>query len=79
VDLVSISELRNHVGEIVDRVERGETVMITRAGQPVAELRPVRKPRLATEQLLVRCRRLPAVNVSDFRSDIDALLDGHLW
>lgn len=76
---MSIRELRNHGGDVVDRVERGETVTITRSGRPVAELRPVRKPRLAAEELLVRCRRLPAVDPSALRTDIDAVLDSRLW
>jgi Antitoxin Phd_YefM, type II toxin-antitoxin system len=33
---VTIRELRNHGGDVVDRVARGEPVTITRAGQPGA-------------------------------------------
>jgi len=76
---VTIRELRNHGGDVVDRVERGETVTITRSGKPVAELRPVRKQRLTAEELLVRCRRLPAVDPSALHADIDAVLDSRLW
>jgi hypothetical protein len=36
---VSIREPRNHGGEVVDRIARGEQITITRAGRPVAELR----------------------------------------
>jgi prevent-host-death family protein len=77
--LVTIRELRNHGGDVVDRVERGETVTITRSGKPVAELRPVRKQRLTAEELLARCRRLPAVDPSALHADIDAVLDSRLW
>jgi prevent-host-death family protein len=76
---VTIRELRNHGGDVVDRVERGETVTITRSGKPVAELRPVRKQRLTAEELLARCRRLPAVDPSALHADIDAVLDSRLW
>ena len=38
---VSIRDLRNHGGDVVDRVARGERVTITRAGRAVAELRPL--------------------------------------
>jgi prevent-host-death family protein len=77
--LVTIRELRNHGGDVVDRVERGETVTITRSGKPVAELRPVRKQGLTAEELLARCRRLPAVDPSALHADIDAVLDSRLW
>jgi prevent-host-death family protein len=35
---VTIRELRNHGGEVVDRAKRGERLTITRAGQPVAQI-----------------------------------------
>lgn len=33
-------ELRNHGGEVLDRVARGEVLVVTRDGAEVAELRP---------------------------------------
>ena len=76
---VSIRDLRNHGGDVVDRVERGETVVITRAGKPVAELRPLRKKRLSAEELLERCRRLPHVDPRQLREDVDAVVDASPW
>lgn len=72
---VSIRDLRNHGGEIVDRVARGERVTITRAGSPVAELRAIAPPALSAEVLLERWRGLPAVDPAALRADIDATLD----
>ena len=78
--LVTIRELRNRGRRrLVVPVERGETVTITRSGKPVAELRPVRKQGLTAEELLARCRRLPAVDPSALHADIDAVLDSRLW
>ena len=37
----TIRELRNHGGAVIDRVLAGETITITRDGEPVAELRPI--------------------------------------
>jgi prevent-host-death family protein len=48
---VSIRDLRNHGGDIVDRVAQGEQVTITHAGNAVAELRPVSAPPLSGSQL----------------------------
>ena len=38
-------ELRNQVGEVLRRAEAGETLTITVAGRPVAELGPTRHSR----------------------------------
>ena len=35
-------ELRNHVGEVLRRAERGERLTVTVSGRPVAELGPIR-------------------------------------
>jgi prevent-host-death family protein len=36
-------ELREHVSEVLRRVEAGEELVVTVDGRPVAELRPVRQ------------------------------------
>jgi prevent-host-death family protein len=72
---VTIRELRNHGGEVVDRVARGEQVTITRGGKPVAELRPVSRPPLTAETLLARWHRLPPVNYRVMRAELDELMD----
>jgi antitoxin (DNA-binding transcriptional repressor) of toxin-antitoxin stability system len=71
---VSIRELRNQGGDVVDRAARGEQITITRSGRAVAELRAVRPP-LSAEALLTRWRRLPAVDPENLRADVDELLD----
>jgi prevent-host-death family protein len=75
---VSIRELRNHGGDVVDRAASGEEITITRAGKPVAELRPVSPPALTADALLARWRQLPAVDPAAFRADVDDLLDSSL-
>lgn len=74
---VTIRELRNKGGEVVDRAARGERVVITRSGRPVAELRSLRPP-LTVEALVDRWRHLPPVDPAELREDIDALLDWRL-
>jgi antitoxin (DNA-binding transcriptional repressor) of toxin-antitoxin stability system len=74
---VTIRELRNHGGDVVDRAARGEQITITRSGAPVAELRALRPP-LSAEVLLGRWRRLPAVDPGRLREDIDRVLDSTL-
>jgi len=41
-------ELRNQVGEVLRRVEAGETLTVTVAGRPVAELAPAHRRRWVT-------------------------------
>jgi prevent-host-death family protein len=74
---VTIRELRNNGGDVVDRAARGEQVIITRSGRPVAELRPLRSG-LSAEELVDQWRRLPRVDPAELRADIDALLDWRL-
>jgi prevent-host-death family protein len=75
MDEVTIRELRNRGGVVLDRVSRGETLTVTRDGRPVAELRPLSRQPAGAAQLLERWRRLPAVDPGRLRSDIDALLE----
>ena len=75
---VTIRELRNHGGQVVDRVARGEQITITRAGKPVAEIRPVDRPPLTAEALLARWHRLPPMDHRALRADIDETLDATL-
>lgn len=75
---VTIRELRNHGGEVVDRVARGEDITITRDGHPVAELRPVSRPPLTAEILLTRWHRLPSVDYRTMRAEIDEVMDAAL-
>jgi prevent-host-death family protein len=78
MDTVTIRDLRNHGGDVVERVEAGERLMVTRDGRPVAELRPLRSRGIAARTLLERWRRLQPVDADAFRRDIDAVLDQSL-
>ena len=42
---VSVAEARARFSELLDKVEAGETVVITRRGQPIADLSAHRRPR----------------------------------
>lgn len=74
---MSIRELRNHGGEVVDQAANGERIEITRGGRPVAALVPL-EPDLPAEVLLERWRRLPPVDPDQLRADIDEILDPSL-
>lgn len=72
---VTIRELRNQGGAVVDRVQRGEPVTVTRDGAPVAQLTALPRHALTAAELLRRSRHLPYVDPVALRSDIDAVLD----
>lgn len=75
---VSVRELRNQGGHVLDRVQRGETLAVTKDNSPVAELRPIGRRSLATAELVARARRLPKVDPERLRDDIDASVDQSL-
>jgi prevent-host-death family protein len=71
---VSIRDLRNHGGEVVERVIAGEIVTVTRSGRPVAELRPLQRTTLKAPTLLARWRSIPAVASADLKRDLDSII-----
>jgi prevent-host-death family protein len=75
---VAVRDLRNHGGEILNRVAAGEVLTVTRDGEPIAELRPLPRRPLPASLLLQRWRRLPAVDPVRLREDIDSVLDSTL-
>ena len=68
-------ELRNHGGEVLDRVARGESLVVTRDGSEVAEIVPLRRRTPATAQLIAARRTLPTLDLDDLRADLDQILD----
>jgi prevent-host-death family protein len=72
---ITIRELRNHGGRVLERVARGETLTVTRAGRPLAELRPLPPGALPADELLRRWRGLPPVDPNRLRADLDGVSD----
>lgn len=58
MDKVIVSDTKSHLSELLDRIERGERILITRRGKPVAQLIPVAHP------------RKPMPSLSSFRAKI---------
>ncbi len=69
-------ELRNDSGEIMRRLDRGETFIVTRNGVPVGELTPLRRHRFVTADAAVAVfRNAPSVDAARFRTDLDSVAD----
>lgn len=75
---VSMRELRERGNEVVSRVERGETLTVTRNGVGVAELRPLPRPGLSATELLLRWKQPLTVDPDALRADVDATIDSGL-
>ena len=77
---VTIRELRNQGGRVIDRVEAGEILTVTRDGRPVAELRPIDRLRPTTAEVLERRRRMNLVRLdpAEVRAELDAIIDPSL-
>ncbi|MBV9063665.1 MAG: type II toxin-antitoxin system Phd/YefM family antitoxin [Alphaproteobacteria bacterium] len=63
---ISIAEAKAHLSELLDRVEAGQTVRITRRGKPVARLVPEakKKKRIDVEALRKFTESMPRQPVS---------------
>ena len=69
-------ELRNSSGDIMRRLDAGETFIVTRAGKPVGELSPLRRQRFVTADTVASLfHRAPAIDPDRFRADLDAVAD----
>lgn len=72
-------ELRNDSAAVLRDVQSGQTLVVTRNGTPVAELRPIGKSRFLPRQALVEAARLaPVIDAQRFRADLDALADPYI-
>ena len=71
---VSIRDLRNHGGEVIDLVIGGQDIVITRSGRPVAQLVPLRA-RGTARSVLARWRVIPGLDFNALRADLDSTVD----
>ena len=71
-------ELRNDNAKVIDAVQAGETFIITRNGEPVAELRPARISRstfVSREELATSAVAGVRIDRHQFRADLDQQID----
>jgi prevent-host-death family protein len=74
---VTMLELRRNAEEIVDRVRRGEALVLTYRGRPVVRMEPIKSARAGTDDPFYR---LPQIADSEASSvdneEIDKLVYG---
>jgi len=78
MESVSERHLREHSDDVLDRVARGETVIVTRDGVEVAELRRRPRPSPPASDLIRRRRNLPEVDPQAVAGDADNVVDATL-
>lgn len=71
---ISQRELRNNSAEVMDAVEHGETLIVSRNGVPVAELRPLpRRALVATAGLKQAWADGSRLSYAAMRAEMDEL------
>jgi prevent-host-death family protein len=71
-------ELRNDNAKVIDAVVAGQTFVVTRNGEPVAELRPIRAVRrtlITRDEVATLASAAVRIDHRQFRADLDRLID----
>jgi prevent-host-death family protein len=72
-------ELRNQSAAVLREIEAGQTLVVTRNGTPVAELRPIRPRRFVSRIAIAgAATHAPRIEARRFRADIDSAIDQHI-
>jgi prevent-host-death family protein len=73
---ISQRELRNDSAAVLREVQGGQTIIVTRNGTPVAELRPLPPRRFVPRAVIAdAARRAPRVDLAGLRRDLDRVAD----
>jgi prevent-host-death family protein len=54
MDAINLADAKAHLSELVDRVQAGDSIDITRRGKPVARLTAVARPRKQIDAALLQ-------------------------
>ena len=77
--IITQRELRNQSAAVLREVEAGRTIVVTRNGTPVGELRPIRRHRFVPRATIVDAAALaPRIDADRFRADLDAVINPHI-
>src|SRR5208283_1502629 len=69
-------ELRNQSAAVLREVEAGRTIIVSRNGTPVGELRPVRRRRFVPRAVIAEAAgRAARIDATQFRADLDAVVN----
>lgn len=73
---ISQRELRNSSAAVLREVRAGRSFVVTRNGDPVAELRPIQPGRFVSRAVIAEAAsRAPEIDAAQFRADLEAVVD----
>lgn len=76
---ISQRQLRNDSGDIMRRLDQGESFVVTRNGVPVGRLTPFPRRRfVAADVVTAAFRGAGALDLERFRTDLDQVVDPSL-
>jgi prevent-host-death family protein len=78
VRTIAQRELRNDNARVIEAVTAGETFVVTRNGEPVAELRPIKAGRrsfISRDEVAALATAAVRIDHHQFRTDLDRLID----
>ncbi len=74
--IITQRELRNDSAAVLREVQAGQTIIVTRNGMPVAELRPIPPRRFVPRAVIAdAAARAPRIDATRFRKDLDDIVD----
>ncbi|MGH7687136.1 MAG: type II toxin-antitoxin system Phd/YefM family antitoxin [Candidatus Dormibacteria bacterium] len=74
-------DLRNHNAEIIDAVSRGDSFIVTRNGEPVAELRPILGARhriVPRADIIAAFAGAPRIDARQLRANLAGVVDQNI-
>ena len=81
VRTIAQRELRNENAKVIEAVTLGETFVVTRNGEPVAELRPIKAGRrsfISRAEVAALAAAAVRIDHRQFRADLDRSIDQEL-
>lgn len=76
--VIAQRDLRNRNAEIIDAVCQGDSFIVTRNGEPVAELRPIvhgRRRVVPRAEIIAAFANGPRIDARQLRADLDLVVD----
>lgn len=74
--VITQRELRNQSAAVLRDVQAGQTIIVSRNGVPVAELRPIQRRRFVSRAVIAEAAaRAPRIDSGRFRADLDEVID----
>lgn len=76
MDAINLADAKAHLSELVDRVEAGDSIEITRRGKPVARLLAVARPRKCVDATVLQALTLTMAQSQDAAQLVRTMRDG---